>query len=66
LLAAWRQRRERLAAQGRVGGSIEPEMEGFRWRLEELRVSLFAQELRTPEPVSVKRLEKRWAEIAGI
>jgi len=65
LLAAWRQRRERLAAQGRIGGDIEPEMEDFRWRLEELRVSLFAQELKTPEPVSVKRLEKRWAEIAG-
>jgi ATP-dependent helicase HrpA len=29
--------------------------------LEELRVSLFAQELRTPMPVSVKRLEKAWA-----
>jgi ATP-dependent helicase HrpA len=48
------------------GGNTEPEMEDFRWRLEELRVSLFAQELKTPEPVSVKRLEKRWAEIAGI
>jgi ATP-dependent helicase HrpA len=67
LLNAFRQRRERLAAQGRIGGGgIEPEMEDFRWRLEELRVSLFAQELKTPEPVSVKRLEKRWAEIAGI
>jgi ATP-dependent helicase HrpA len=71
LLAAFRQRRERLAAQGRMsadvgGGNTEPEMEDFRWRLEELRVSLFAQELKTPEPVSVKRLEKRWAEIAGI
>jgi ATP-dependent helicase HrpA len=71
LLAAWRQRRDRLTAQGRMsadagGGNIEPEMDDFRWRLEELRVSLFAQELKTPEPVSVKRLEKRWAEIAGI
>ena len=69
LLNAWRQRRERLLAQGRMstesGGGIEEEMEDFRWRLEELRVSLFAQELKTPEPVSVKRLEKRWAEIAG-
>jgi ATP-dependent helicase HrpA len=65
LLAAWRQRRDRLAAQGRIGDHIEPEMEDFRWRLEELRVSLFAQELKTPEPVSVKRLEKRWTEIAG-
>jgi ATP-dependent helicase HrpA len=31
--------------------------------LEELRVSLFAQELKTPYPVSVKRLQKRWDEI---
>jgi ATP-dependent helicase HrpA len=44
---------------------LTPEMEDFRWRLEELRVGLFAQELKTPEPVSVKRLEKRWAEIVG-
>ncbi|WP_273432714.1 ATP-dependent RNA helicase HrpA [Chitinibacter tainanensis] len=35
----------------------------FRWMIEELRISLFAQELRTPYPVSVKRLDKIWAEI---
>ncbi len=35
----------------------------FRWALEELRVSLFAQELKTPEPVSIKRLEKRLVEM---
>ncbi len=35
----------------------------FRWLLEELRISLFAQELRTPQPVSVKRLEKAWTQI---
>ena len=35
----------------------------FRWLLEELRVSLFAQELKTPQPVSVKRLEKVWTQI---
>jgi ATP-dependent helicase HrpA len=32
----------------------------FRWMLEEFRVSLFAQELRTPMPVSAKRLQKAW------
>jgi ATP-dependent helicase HrpA len=32
----------------------------FRWMLEELRVSLFAQELKTPFPVSAKRLSKEW------
>lgn len=35
----------------------------FRWLLEELRVSFFAQELRTPQPVSVKRLEKAWGAV---
>ena len=38
-------------------------LEEFRWLIEELRVSLFAQELKTPFPVSVKRLEKIWAEL---
>jgi ATP-dependent helicase HrpA len=42
------------------GGSSDPKMREFRWLLEELRVSLFAQELRTPMPVSVKRLQKVW------
>ena len=35
----------------------------IRWLLEELRVSFFAQELRTPQPVSVKRLDKLWAQV---
>ena len=39
--------------------------EALRWMLEELRVSLFAQELRTPQPISVKRLDKAWAQIQG-
>jgi ATP-dependent helicase HrpA len=41
-------------------GVFDPRLEEFRWLLEELRVSLFAQELRTPMPVSVKRLQKVW------
>ena len=32
----------------------------FRWSLEELRVSLFAQQLKTRYPVSFKRLDKKW------
>jgi ATP-dependent helicase HrpA len=31
--------------------------------LEELRVSLWAQQLKTPYPISFKRLEKAWAEL---
>jgi ATP-dependent helicase HrpA len=41
-------------------GVVDPRLEEFRWLLEELRVSLFAQELRTPMPVSAKRLQKAW------
>ena len=41
-------------------GQADPRLQDFRWLLEELRVSLFAQELRTPMPVSVKRLQKVW------
>ncbi|WP_206951851.1 ATP-dependent RNA helicase HrpA [Trinickia acidisoli] len=41
-------------------GVPDPRLAEFRWLLEELRVSLFAQELRTPMPVSIKRLHKVW------
>ncbi len=51
----------RALAQRR--GQTDARLEEFRWLLEELRVSLFAQELRTPMPVSVKRLQKAWAAI---
>jgi len=40
-------------------------MQELRWLLEELRVSFFAQELRTPQPVSLKRLEKSWAQLSA-
>jgi len=41
-------------------GAIPAELEQFGWLLEELRVSLYAQELKTPVPVSPKRLAKLW------
>jgi ATP-dependent helicase HrpA len=44
-------------------GVADPRLEEFRWLLEELRISLFAQELRTPQPVSVKRLERAWEQM---
>jgi ATP-dependent helicase HrpA len=47
-------------AKAALKGRHDPRLEDFRWMLEELRVSLFAQELRTPMPVSVKRLQKVW------
>ncbi len=56
LAQAWE--RERL--NKRRAGVADPQIEEFRWLLEELRVGLFAQELKTPMPVSVKRLQKIW------
>ena len=46
-------------------GVADARLDEYRWLLEELRVSLFAQELRTPQPVSVKRLEKVWAQLSS-
>ena len=62
-MAEWKQlaqawERERLAR--RRAGVEDPALEEFRWLLEELRVGLYAQELRTPMPVSVQRLQKIW------
>lgn len=41
-------------------GVRDQQMDEFANLLQELRVALFAQELRTPMPVSVKRLERAW------
>lgn len=50
----------RQAKDRQAGKNTDPKLVEFRWMLEELRVSLFAQELRTPMPVSAKRLQKVW------
>jgi ATP-dependent helicase HrpA len=55
------QRYWRLVAERK--GAVDGRMEDFRWLLEELRVSFFAQELRTPQPVSTKRLDKAWGQL---
>lgn len=55
------QRYWRLVAERK--GAVDARMQELRWLLEELRVSFFAQELRTPQPVSVKRLDKLWAQV---
>jgi ATP-dependent helicase HrpA len=46
-------------------GRPDARLDDYRWLLEELRISLFAQELRTPQPVSAKRLDKAWAQIVA-
>ena len=56
---------ERRAFQLAKADIDDPQIEQFRWLLEELRVNLFAQELKTPVPVSVKRLQKQWEGMRG-
>ena len=55
------QRYWRLVADRK--GAVDARLDELRWLLEELRVSFFAQELRTPQPVSVKRLDKVWSQL---
>jgi ATP-dependent helicase HrpA len=62
LMAEWQSAAsqfQRISKQ-QDGKNTDPRMTEFRWMLEELRVSLFAQELRTPMPISAKRLQKVW------
>jgi ATP-dependent helicase HrpA len=56
LAAQW----HRDQARQLKSGNRDPQLEQFRWLLEELRVQLFAQELKTSVPVSAKRLSKMW------
>ena len=56
----WQEKTDSLIKQGLP---ISDGLAGFKWMIEELRVSLFAQELKTPYPVSVKRLLKEWEEL---
>ena len=62
-VAALAQRHRERAERNRAAGRVEPGLDAFRWLLEELKVSLFAQELKTPFPVSYKRVEKAWSEL---
>jgi ATP-dependent helicase HrpA len=62
-IAALEQPFQRELGVRRRSHAVTAELEQFGWLLEELRVSLFAQELRTPVPVSVKRLTKLWQSV---
>jgi ATP-dependent RNA helicase HrpA len=58
----WDKWKAEMEKQSKLG-DISPDLQNFRWLIEELRVSLFAQELKTPFPVSSKRLEKIWNDL---
>ena len=56
----WQEKTDGLVKQGLP---VSDDLAAFKWMIEELRVSLFAQELKTPYPVSVKRLLKEWEKV---
>ena len=62
IIRLWQGCQRRLAEDARRERH-DPELIRFRWLLEELRVSQFAQELKTLLPVSVKRLEEQWERV---
>lgn len=62
IITLWKQYEQRLHKHQQSGIS-DPNLEIFRWQLEELRISLFSQELKTPMPISVKRLQKLWEKV---
>ncbi|HBT78486.1 MAG TPA: ATP-dependent RNA helicase HrpA [Planctomycetaceae bacterium] len=59
-LAAFRHKLKERLELNEVVGRFDPQLETFRWMLEEYRVSLFAQKLGTAVKVSRQRLEKQW------
>ncbi|MEA2709242.1 MAG: ATP-dependent helicase HrpA, partial [Phycisphaerales bacterium] len=62
-IASLQAQHDERRARHQRDGMTDPELETFRWMLEELRVSLFAQELKTAIPVSSKRLKAQWARV---
>ncbi|OSM05255.1 ATP-dependent RNA helicase HrpA [Magnetofaba australis] len=59
-VAVWEAKLEKLKAKREADAPWPEEMQAFRWMIEEYRVSLFAQDLKTAIPVSEKRLEKQY------
>jgi ATP-dependent helicase HrpA len=62
--AIWQRWHDKVSALKQANLAVAKEIMDFRWLIEELRVSLFAQELKTPFPISTKRLDKVWQEIS--
>jgi len=59
----WQKWQDKIIQLNTSVSLIPQALQDYRWLIEELRVSLFAQELKTPFPVSIKRLEKTWQDL---
>ena len=62
--AIWQKWQDKVNNLHQANLDIPQVLQDYRWLIEELRVSLFAQELKTPFPVSIKRLEKVWLDLS--
>jgi len=60
----WQKWQDKINGLQQAHLDVSEDLLEYRWLIEELRVSLFAQELKTPFPISIKRLEKTWQDIA--
>ncbi len=58
LLPRWQRWKQRAAASI---DRFDPELENYRWMLEEFRIWLFAQDLGTALSVSEKKIDKQWS-----
>jgi ATP-dependent helicase HrpA len=59
----WQRWQDKVSNLRKANAEVSEDLADYRWLIEELRVSLFAQELKTPFPVSVKRLDKIWDDL---
>ena len=59
----WQRWSDKVAQLRKAHLEVPDNLLSYRWHIEELHVSLFAQELKTPYPVSAKRLDKLWEEL---
>ncbi|MDP1560174.1 MAG: DUF3418 domain-containing protein, partial [Pirellulaceae bacterium] len=64
-VAVYWSRYEQQHERTRLENRIDPELETFRWLIEEYRISLFAQPMGTSVKVSPQRLEKQWSLVHG-
>ena len=60
------QRLEAIRQKDIYAADCEQVLADYREMVEEYRISLFAQELKTAYPVSEKRLEKKWREVEAV
>ncbi len=64
-IAPFIERLHQAASQTTYSPERERLLADYREMLQEFKISLFAQEMKTAFPVSIKRLEKKWRELEG-